>query len=76
MRHLLREPVLALGAALAVFPPAALHFLATERVSFGTASHVLFVGLSAGAATAAAIALTAAGARRGDGRTVVVGTAF
>jgi putative nucleotidyltransferase with HDIG domain len=76
MRHLLREPVLALGAALAVFPPATMHFVATERVSFGTATHVLFVGLSAGAATAAAIALTVAGARRGDGRTVVVGTAF
>jgi putative nucleotidyltransferase with HDIG domain len=37
---------------------------------------VLFVGLTAGAATAAAIALTAAGATRGDGRTVVIGTAF
>jgi putative nucleotidyltransferase with HDIG domain len=76
MRHLLREPVLALGAALALFPPATLHFLAGEHVSFSSASHVLFVGLSAGAATGAAIALTAAGARRGDGRTVVIGTAF
>jgi HD-GYP domain-containing protein (c-di-GMP phosphodiesterase class II) len=75
MRHLYREPVLALGAALAIFPPATLHFLATERVSFGSATHVLFVGLTAGAATAA-IALTVAGARRGDGRTVVMGTAF
>jgi HD-GYP domain-containing protein (c-di-GMP phosphodiesterase class II) len=76
MRHLLREPFLATGAALAVFPAATLHFLATERVTFGSAAHVLFVGLTAGAATAAAIALTVAGARRGDGRTVVMGTAF
>lgn len=76
MRHLLREPVLALGAALALFPPATLHFLATEEVSFGSASHVLFVGLTAIGATAAAIALTVVGAKRGDGRTVVIGTAF
>ena len=76
MRHLLREPVLALGAALAVVPPATLHFLGGQRVAFSSASHVLFVGLSAGAAAAAAIALTFAGARRRDGRTVVVGTAF
>jgi hypothetical protein len=76
MRHLLREPVLAVGAALALFPPATLHFLATERVTFGSGTHVLFVGLTAGAASAAALALTAAGARRRDGRTVVIGTAF
>jgi putative nucleotidyltransferase with HDIG domain len=76
MRHLLREPVLALGAALALVPPATLHFLATERVAFGSVTHVLFVGLSAGAATAAAFALTAAGTRRRDARTVVIATAF
>jgi putative nucleotidyltransferase with HDIG domain len=76
MRHLLREPVLALGAALALFPPATLHFLATEQVSFSSFAHVLFVGLTAVGATAAAIALTVAGAKRGDGRTVVIGTAF
>lgn len=76
MRHLLREPVLALGAALALFPPATLHFLATDKVSFSSATHVLFVGLTAVGATAAAIALTVVGAKRGDGRTVVIGTAF
>jgi hypothetical protein len=76
MRHLLREPVLALGAALALFPPATLHFLATEQVAFSGFTHVLFVGLTAAGATAAAIALTVAGAKRGDGRTVVIGTAF
>jgi putative nucleotidyltransferase with HDIG domain len=37
---------------------------------------VLFVGLSAGGATAAAFALTVAGVRRRDGRTVVIATAF
>jgi HD domain len=76
MRHLLREPVLALGAALALFPPATLHFLATDEVSFSSAAHVLFVSLTAVGATAAAIALTVVGAKRGDGRTVVIGTAF
>jgi putative nucleotidyltransferase with HDIG domain len=76
MRHLLREPVLALGAALALVPPATLHFLAGEHVNFASSTHVLFVGLSAGAASAAALALTAAGARKRDGRTVVIATAF
>ena len=76
MRHLLREPALAFGAALALVPPAVLHFFATEQVSFGGPTHLLFVGLSAGGATAAALALTVAGARRGDGRTVVIAMAF
>jgi len=76
MRHLLREPALAFGATLALVPPAVLHFFATEQVSFGGPAHFLFVVASASTATAAAIVLTAAGARRGDGRTVVIATAF
>jgi hypothetical protein len=39
-------------------------------------AHTLFVGLTAGVASIAAIALTIAAARRRDGRTVVLGTAF
>jgi hypothetical protein len=43
---------------------------------FGGWTHFLFVGVTALVATAAAIALTVVGARRADGRTVVIGTAF
>jgi putative nucleotidyltransferase with HDIG domain len=76
LRQLTREPALAAGIALAVGPPALLHYLSTEKVAWGGVTHALFVGASAGAATAAAIALTVAAARRGDGRSVMVGTAF
>jgi putative nucleotidyltransferase with HDIG domain len=76
LRHLTREPALAVGLTLAVVPPALLHFLAHDKVAWGGMAHTLFVGASAGAATAAAIALTYAAARRGDGRSVMIGTAF
>src|SRR5688572_4998035 len=76
LRQLTREPVLAAGVALAVLPPALLHFLSTEQVAWAGVSHLLFVGASAGAATAAAIALTLAAARRSDGRSMMVGIAF
>jgi hypothetical protein len=39
-------------------------------------AHALFVSFSAGAATVAAVVLTVAAARRGDGRSVMIGTAF
>jgi putative nucleotidyltransferase with HDIG domain len=65
-----------LGGALAVFPTAAGHFFARDKVSFGGNLHFAGVGLTALAATAAAIALTIIGARRNDGRVVLVGTAF
>ena len=76
LRQLTREPALAAGVALATVPPAFLHFFSTEKVLWGGLAHTLFVGASAGAATAAAIALTIAAARRNDGRSVMVGTAF
>ena len=38
--------------------------------------HFLPIAISAGLAAAAALALTVAGARRGDGRAVLIGTAF
>ena len=48
----------------------------TTRCSIGGWIHFGGVGFSALVATAAAIALTIVGARRGDGRTVLLGTAF
>jgi len=76
LRHLTREPALAVGLALAVLPPALMHFFAHEQVTWSGLAHAIFVGASAGAATVAAVALTVAAARRGDGRTVMIGTAF
>jgi HD domain len=69
-------PILVLGGAMAAFPTAAGHFFAREKVAFGGMLHFGGVGLTALAATAAAIALTIIGARRNDGRTVLIGTAF
>jgi HD domain len=68
--------ILAGGAACALFPPALLHFFGEKQVMFGGWTHFLLVGITAAAATAAAIALTIAGMRRRDGRTVMIGTAF
>jgi putative nucleotidyltransferase with HDIG domain len=76
LRQLSREPVLALGILLAVVPPALMHFFASEQVAWGGIAHTVFVGASAGAATVAAVVLTLAAARRGDGRSVMIGTAF
>jgi HD-GYP domain-containing protein (c-di-GMP phosphodiesterase class II) len=47
-----------------------------HRVHFTGTTHVYTVGFSAFAAVVAAVGLTAIGARRGDTRTMVVGTAF
>jgi hypothetical protein len=76
LRQLTREPVLAAGITLAIFPPALLHFLSSEKVAWGGLAHALFVGASAGGATVAAIVLTVAAARRNDGRSVMIGIAF
>jgi HD-GYP domain-containing protein (c-di-GMP phosphodiesterase class II) len=57
--------------------PAVVHVAVGEhRVSFTGTTHVYTVGFSALAAVIAAVGLTAVGARRGDTRTMVVGTAF
>ncbi len=69
-------PVLALIIAGAVVPGALLHFLGGHRVHFTGTFHFEAVGISAFAATIAAIALTFVGVRRRDPRTVIVGTAF
>ena len=65
-----------LGAALAAFPTAAGHFFGGEKVAFGGGVHFYGVGVTALAAALAAVALTVIGARRRDGRTVLLGTAF
>src|SRR6266545_3050415 len=69
-------PALTLGAAAALLPFAALLFLSHRHAHFGAQVHFRGVGLTALAAAVAAVALTIVGARRRDGRTVLVGTAF
>src|SRR5689334_18366487 len=65
-----------LGTAAAALP-AALHVLVGEhKVSLTGTMHFWGVGFSALVAAVAAIALTVVGAKRGDSRTMLVGTAF
>jgi HD-GYP domain-containing protein (c-di-GMP phosphodiesterase class II) len=68
--------LLALAAALATLPLATLHFLGRREVRIDSSVHFLGVGGAAAVAALAAVALTVVGARRGDGRTVLLGTAF
>lgn len=79
MRSSLRRrllPLLALGAAIAA-APAVVELIWGERViAFNMTLHFYAVGFSALAAALAAAVLTWIGARRGDTRTVIVGTAF
>ena len=79
MAVLLRQrnvSLLALLAACAVLPAATVHFFGETKVEIAGAVHFLPIAISAGLAAAAALALTVAGARRGDGRAVLIGTAF
>jgi putative nucleotidyltransferase with HDIG domain len=69
-------PFLVIGGALAAVPLATMHFFAKEKVQFTGEFHFTAVGLTAAVAAVAAVALTIVGARRGDCRTVLVGTAF
>lgn len=69
-------PLLAFAASAVVVPPALLHFLGRETVYIGGWIHFAGVAVGAGLATAAALALTIAGARRRDARAVLVGCAF
>jgi hypothetical protein len=69
-------PILVVGGALAAFPTAAGHFFGGNQVAFGGGVHFYGVGMTALAAAVAAVALTVMGARRSDGRTVLLGTAF
>jgi putative nucleotidyltransferase with HDIG domain len=79
MRLLLRErlaPLCTLVGLGAILPVALLHFYGRRMVMFGTNVHFVGVGVTALAAALAALALTAAGVRRRDGRAVLIGTAF
>ena len=73
-----RHIVLALvvGLAIAAAPLVWMQAVAHNHVMFGGQVHFRWVGLTALAAALAAVALTVAGARKRDGRTVIVGTAF
>jgi putative nucleotidyltransferase with HDIG domain len=79
MAHLLRQrtvSLLGLLAGCAVLPASIVHFFGETEVEIPSAAHFLPIGISAGLAAAAALALTVAGARRGDARAVLIGTAF
>jgi HD-GYP domain-containing protein (c-di-GMP phosphodiesterase class II) len=67
-----------LGAGVsAAVAPAVVHLaVGFHHVQFTGTTHVYTVGFSAFVAVVAAVGLTAVGARRGDTRTMVVGTAF
>ena len=67
-----------LGAGVAAAAaPAVVHVaVGWHHVSFTGTTHVYTVGSSALVAVIAAVGLTIVGARRGDTRTMVVGTAF
>jgi HD-GYP domain-containing protein (c-di-GMP phosphodiesterase class II) len=68
--------LLGAGVAAAAAPAAAHLAVGYHHVAFTGTTHVYTVGFSALAAFIAAVGLTAIGARRGDTRTMVVGTAF
>jgi len=79
MRQLLRDrlaPFVVLVALGGALPGCLLYFFGHRMVMFGTSVHFVGVGVSALAAAVAAFALTLVGARRDDGRTVLIGTAF
>lgn len=69
-------PVLTLGVLAALIPFAAQRLYGHRHVMYGSDVHFAGVGLTALTAALAALALTIQGARRRDGRTVLVGTAF
>jgi putative nucleotidyltransferase with HDIG domain len=59
-----------------VLPAGVVHLFGGNEVEVDGAVHFLPIAISAGLAAAAALALTVFGARRGDGRSVLIGTAF
>jgi HD-GYP domain-containing protein (c-di-GMP phosphodiesterase class II) len=69
-------PLVAAVAALAVIPGGVLERTNAEPSGGGPATHLALVATAALAATLASAILSAAGARRRDGRTVLLGTAF
>ena len=69
-------PILVLGTVLAALPAVVHVLLGGHHVSFTGHTHLYAVGFSALVAAVAAVGLSAVGARRGDTRTMLVGTAF
>jgi putative nucleotidyltransferase with HDIG domain len=69
-------PLLLAGGAVAIIPPALIHFVSRDQVMFSSGAHFWSVVLSSALATAAGVALSYGGWRRGDARAVLVGTAF
>jgi putative nucleotidyltransferase with HDIG domain len=73
-RHVV--PALLLGTLAALVPFVLQRVYGHRHVMFSSDVHFEGVGLSALTAALASLALTIQGARRGDGRTVLIGTAF
>ena len=69
-------PLLVAGGAAAIVPPALIHFVQPQDVILSSGTHFWSVVLSSLLATAAGVALSYGGWRRGDARAVLVGTAF
>ena len=69
-------PASALIALALVVPLTTLYLTYDRHVAYGGDLHFYGVGGSALAAAVAALVLTAVGVKRGDGRTVLIGTAF
>src|SRR5919202_1183079 len=79
MARILRQrtvSLLALLAACAVVPGAVIHFFGETEVEIPSGVHFFALGISAGLAAVAAVVLTVSGAKRGDARSVLIGTAF
>src|SRR4051794_19096199 len=74
LRH--RPGPLALLAAAAVLPGAMLEAFGSSTVAVSGRGHFALVGVAAVVAALASIGLTAAGVRRRDGQTTLLGTAF
>jgi hypothetical protein len=68
--------VLALVVVSAIGPVTILHFFGREQVQVNSWVHFGFLAVGSLVAAAAALAVTIVGARRRDGRTVLLGTAF
>jgi HD-GYP domain-containing protein (c-di-GMP phosphodiesterase class II) len=68
--------VLGLGALFAAAPAVVELVVGDHRVLYTGHTHFVSVGFSAAVAATAAVGLTAVGARRGDTRTMLVGTSF
>src|SRR5215218_9309529 len=69
-------PLVAAVAAFAIIPGAALEWANARPSGAGGGVHFGLVAAAALAATIASAVLSVAGARRRDGRTVLLGTAF